>query len=209
MSAMKRLFQVMADKKASDIYMSVCAPINIKINGVAMPVNQTIMTADTVRELLYQVLNERQMKEFEDEMELNTAFQLEGVGAFRISAFRQKGSPAVVVRFIPNSIPALDSRFQGALRMAEIKSTAQKCTTVGVPNAPISRMLLGLRESATSVITTNCSPGSAALDEPTKPTSPPARRRSVAFSRRRRSASTARSTTSSSRSALNGFSMKS
>jgi twitching motility protein PilU len=106
---MKRLFQVMADKKASDIFMSVGAPINIKINGVAMPVNQTIMTADTVQELLYQVLNERQIKEFEEEMELNTAFQLEGVGAFRISAFRQKGSPAVVVRFIPGSIPALDT----------------------------------------------------------------------------------------------------
>src|SRR3954466_1545124 len=109
MSAMKRLFQVMADKKASDIFISVGAPINIKINGNAVPINQTIMTADTVRELLYQVLNERQVKEYEDEMELNTAFQLEGVGAFRISAFRQKGSPAVVVRFIPGAIPALDS----------------------------------------------------------------------------------------------------
>src|SRR3954465_5165708 len=109
MSAMKRLFQVMADKKASDIFVSVGAPINIKINGVAMPVNQTVMTADTVRELLYQVLNERQVKEYEEEMELNTAYVLEGVGAFRISAFRQKNSPAVVVRFIPGSIPPLDS----------------------------------------------------------------------------------------------------
>src|SRR3954470_17491499 len=109
MSAMKRLFQVMADKKASDIFVSVGAPINIKINGVAMPVNQTVMTADTVRELLYQVLNERQVKEYEEEMELNTAYVLEGVGAFRISAFRQKGSPAVVVRYIPGSIPPLDS----------------------------------------------------------------------------------------------------
>src|SRR5260221_2149059 len=42
-------------------------------------------------------------------MELNTAFSLDGVGSFRISAFRQKGSPAVVVRFIPGSIPAIDS----------------------------------------------------------------------------------------------------
>jgi twitching motility protein PilU len=109
MGAMTRLFQVMADKKASDIFISVGAPINIKMNGVAMPVNQTIMTAETVQELLYQVLNERQIKEFEDEMELNTAFQLEGIGAFRISAFRQKGSPAVVVRFIPGTIPALDT----------------------------------------------------------------------------------------------------
>jgi len=106
---MKRLFQVMADKKASDIFLSVGSPINIKINGVALPVNQTIMTADTVRQLLNEVLTERQIKEYDDEMELNTAYNLEGVGAFRISAFRQKGSPAVVVRYIPGSIPALDT----------------------------------------------------------------------------------------------------
>ena len=109
MSAMKRLFQVMADKKASDIFLSVGAPINIKINGVAVPVNQTIMTSDMVRQLLYEMLTERQAREYEEEMELNTAVALEGIGAFRISAFRQKGTPAVVVRYIPSLIPALDS----------------------------------------------------------------------------------------------------
>ena len=109
MSAMKRLFQLMADKKASDIFLSIGAPINIKINGLAMPVNQTILTASAVQTLLYEVLNEHQVREFEEELELNTAYTLEGVGTFRISAFRQKGTPAVVVRFIPGSVPPLDS----------------------------------------------------------------------------------------------------
>jgi len=109
MSAMKRLFQLMAEKKASDIFLSVGAPINIKINGVAMPVNQTVLNADAVKQLLYEVLNEKQIKEYEDEMELNTAFAMDGIGSFRISAFRQKNSPAVVVRYIPSSIPPLDS----------------------------------------------------------------------------------------------------
>ena len=106
MSAMKRLFQLMSDKKASDIFLSVGSPINIKINGNAVPVNQTVLNAEAVKTLLYEVLNEKQIKEYEEEMELNTAFALEGVGAFRISAFRQKGTPAVVVRFIPGSVPA-------------------------------------------------------------------------------------------------------
>src|SRR5499426_2477310 len=109
MSAMKRLFTIMAEKKASDIFLSVGSPINIKINGVAMPVNQAIMTADTVKQLLYEVLSERQIKEYEDEMELNTALPIEGVGSFRISAMRQKGCPSVVVRYIPGSIPAIDT----------------------------------------------------------------------------------------------------
>ena len=75
-----------------------------------MPVNQTVLNADAVRQLLYEVLTERQIQEYEAEMELNTAYALEGVGAFRISAFRQKGSPAVVVRFIPGSVPAFDTQ---------------------------------------------------------------------------------------------------
>jgi len=109
MSAMKRLFQLMAEKKASDLFLSVGAPINIKIEGVAMPVNQTIMSADAVKQLLYEVLSERQIRDYEEEMELNTAVTLEGVGSFRISAFRQKGSPAVVVRYVPGEIPPLDT----------------------------------------------------------------------------------------------------
>jgi twitching motility protein PilU len=109
MAAMKRLFQVMAEKKASDIFLSVGSPINIKINGVAVPVNQTVLNAEAVKTLLYEVLTEHQIKVYEEEMELNTAYSLEGVGAFRISAFRQKGTPAVVVRFIPGSVPAFDT----------------------------------------------------------------------------------------------------
>jgi twitching motility protein PilU len=99
----------MAEKKASDIFLSVGSPINIKINGVAMPVNQTVLNADAVKTLLYEVLNEHQIGEYEKEMELNTAYSLEGVGAFRISAFRQKGNPAVVIRFIPGDVPKFDS----------------------------------------------------------------------------------------------------
>jgi len=109
MSMMKRLFQLMADKKASDIFMSVSSPINIKINGTAIPINQQVMDAKIIKELLYEVLNEKQIKEYEETLELNTAFSIEGVGNFRISAFRQKGTPAVVVRYIPGSIPSFDS----------------------------------------------------------------------------------------------------
>lgn len=109
MGAMHRLFQLMAEKNASDIFVSVGAPINIKINGVSMPVNQQMMDAATVMGLMQEILTERQLAEFEDTMELNTGYALAGVGNYRISALRQKGTPAFVVRYIPALIPALDT----------------------------------------------------------------------------------------------------
>jgi len=109
MSAMKRLFQLMAEKKASDIFLSVGAPINIKINGNVVPINQQIMDGATVRALLYEVVDDSQKRDYEGTLELNTGFTFPGVGSFRISAFQQKGSPAVVVRFIPATIPPIDT----------------------------------------------------------------------------------------------------
>jgi len=109
MGAMHRLFQLMAEKNASDIFVSVGAPINIKINGVAMPVNQQTMDAATVTGLMQEILTERQLAEFDETLELNTGYALEGVGNYRISAMRQKGTPAFVVRYIPSDIPQLDT----------------------------------------------------------------------------------------------------
>jgi len=109
MSMMKRLFQLMAEKKASDIFLSVGSAIAIKINGNVMPVNQQTMDSATVRALLYEVINDVQKRDYEGTLELNIGFTFPGVGSFRISAFQQKGSPAVVVRYIPAVIPAIDT----------------------------------------------------------------------------------------------------
>ena len=96
--AMKRLLELMAEKKASDIFISVGAPISIKINGVTMPINQQIVTPDTVRALLAEILSERQLEEFDDECELNTSYPMPGLGSFRVSCFmqtapRRRGGP--------------------------------------------------------------------------------------------------------------------
>ena len=109
MGTMDRLFQLMAEKKASDIFVSVGAPINIKINGIAMPVNQQVMDGATITALLHEILTEVQYREFEETLELNTGYALAGVGNFRLSVFRQKGTPALVVRYIPAEIPRFET----------------------------------------------------------------------------------------------------
>jgi twitching motility protein PilU len=107
--AMKRLLELMAEKNASDIFISVGAPISIKINGVTMPINQQIVTPDAVRALMAEILNERQLKEFAEEWELNTSYPMPGLGSFRVSCFIQRTTPALVVRFIPGDIPGFDT----------------------------------------------------------------------------------------------------
>ena len=65
------------------------------------------------------------------------------------------------------SRPALETPRHGTLRIAAMSRTAQKWTTVGVPNAPTVSGARVERASAPRTITTNCSPVSAAADEPT------------------------------------------
>jgi twitching motility protein PilU len=107
--AMDQLFRLMSEKKASDLYLSAGAPITIRINGVAIPLNQEKLAPAAVLALLKEVLNERQLNTLEEDQELNTGIPVQGIGSFRLSAFRQRGTVSAVLRFIPNEVPTLNS----------------------------------------------------------------------------------------------------
>jgi twitching motility protein PilU len=109
MSTMERILRLMGEKKASDIYLSAYAPAMIKINGQCLPINAQLLPPDAPKALLAEVLPAIRIKELEDTGELNMAQPIAGVGNFRFSAMRQRGTYAVVVRFISTDIPALAS----------------------------------------------------------------------------------------------------
>jgi twitching motility protein PilU len=109
MSTMERILRLMGEKKASDIYLSAFAPAMIKINGQCLPINAQLLPADAPKALLAEVLPAIRIKELEETGELNMAQAIEGVGNFRFSAMRQRGTYAVVVRFISTDIPGLAS----------------------------------------------------------------------------------------------------
>ena len=109
MSTMERILRLMVDKKASDVYLSAHSPAMIKINGQSIPINAQILPADATRSLLAEVLPPLRIEELDEIGELNMALQVEGLGNFRISGFRQRSTYAAVIRYIPNKIPALAS----------------------------------------------------------------------------------------------------
>jgi twitching motility protein PilU len=109
MSTMERILRLMADKKASDVYLSAHSPALIKINGQAIPINAQILPPDAPRNLLAEVLPPERIEELEEMGELNMALPIAGLGNFRISGFRQRSTYAAVIRFIPTEIPPLQS----------------------------------------------------------------------------------------------------
>lgn len=106
---MDQLFHLMADKKASDLFLAVGSPVHIKVNGTSVPINQQLLSNDTIKSLLSQVVNQSQIEQLETSHELNMAVGVQNIGRFRLSAFCQRGSISVVVRFIQSEIPGLDT----------------------------------------------------------------------------------------------------
>ena len=102
------LLQLAADRNASDLFFSVGAPVNIKIDGVAMPVNAQLLTAEVIKRIAYEMMSSRQIIEFEAKMEMNFSYRLEGAGNFRVNIFRQRGDVAIVIRYIRSNISSID-----------------------------------------------------------------------------------------------------
>jgi twitching motility protein PilU len=105
--AMERLFQLMKEKGASDLFLAVNSPIQLKINGNMIPINQQRMDQNHIMTLLREVVSEERIKEFERNNELNLGIPVHDVGSFRLSAFSQRGSTAAVFRYIPGTIPQM------------------------------------------------------------------------------------------------------
>jgi twitching motility protein PilU len=109
MSAMKRILELMVEKNASDVYLSAHSAAQIKINGTSAAFNNQILGATTPLNLLAEIVTSAQIEELKETGELNTSIQLPELGNFRISGMRQRGSYAVVVRYIPLVVPPFDT----------------------------------------------------------------------------------------------------
>ena len=109
MAMMERILRLMAEKRASDLYLSANAPATLRINGDCVALNNQPLPADAPRSLLAEVLSAGNMETLEEVGELNVGFAMRDVGRFRVSAMRQRGTFAVVIRHIHSEIPPLDS----------------------------------------------------------------------------------------------------
>ena len=102
------LFNLMSEKQASDLFFTVGAPIQIKIGGTVMPVNPQVLDSATCKKICYELMSPAQIAEFEDKLEMNFAVGRAELGSFRVNIFRQRGTVAMVIRFIKPDIPTVE-----------------------------------------------------------------------------------------------------
>jgi twitching motility protein PilU len=103
------LLQLAVDKQASDLFFSVGAPVNIKIDGIAMPVNAQVLDAEIIKRIAYEMMSPKQIDEFEAKMEMNFSFRYDGLGNFRVNVFRQRNDVAIVIRHVRGKIENVEN----------------------------------------------------------------------------------------------------
>jgi twitching motility protein PilU len=146
MSAMKRILELMVEKKASDIYLSAHSSAQIKINGTTAAFNNQILGATTPLNLLSEIVTSAQIEELKETGELNTSIQLPDLGNFRISGMRQRGSYAVVVRYIPLDVPPFDTLYLPAQLTHLVMAKIGLVLMVGATGSGKSTTLASLLE---------------------------------------------------------------
>ena len=156
--AIDRLFLLMQEKGASDMFFAVNAPIQIKIDGILYPINQQRMDQVMILNLLNEAVSADRMAELERDNELNIGLPVIGVGSFRLSAFRQRGSISAVLRYIPTVIPALKDAYLPPLLADMIMEKRGLLLMVGATGSgkstTIASMLDHRNESTTGHILT-------------------------------------------------------
>ena len=105
---MRDLLTLMAEKKASDMFITLDFPPALKIDGKITPVSKTKLSGNNTKALCYAIMNDRQIKEYEATKECNFAIAPTGIGRFRTNAYIQQGACGLVLRTIETEVPNLD-----------------------------------------------------------------------------------------------------
>lgn len=104
----EKYLTVLARNDGSDLYLSTGAPPCAKFHGKLKPLEQEPLQPGVIQDIAYSVMDSEQTKEFEQELEMNLAYTISGVGRFRINIFKQRNEISIVARNIVTEIPKAD-----------------------------------------------------------------------------------------------------
>ncbi len=94
--------------KASDLHISAGEPPIIRVDGDMRRVNMPAMEHKEVHSMVYDIMNDKQRKAYEEHWETDFSFEIPGVARFRVNAFNQNRGAAAVFRTIPSKVLSLE-----------------------------------------------------------------------------------------------------
>jgi len=93
---------------ASDLHLSAGLPPMIRVDGDIRRINVPVLDHKTVHELVYDIMNDKQRKDYEEFFEVDFSFEIPGLARFRVNAFNQDRGAAAVFRTIPSKVMTLE-----------------------------------------------------------------------------------------------------
>ncbi|AYA66618.1 MULTISPECIES: type IV pilus twitching motility protein PilT [unclassified Alteromonas] len=94
--------------KASDLHLSAGLPPIIRVDGEMRRLNIPELDHKQVHSLIYEIMNDKQRKEYEENLEVDFSFEVKDLSRFRVNAFVQNRGAAAVLRTIPSKVLSLD-----------------------------------------------------------------------------------------------------
>ncbi len=108
MSLMIKLLKLLTKEGGSDLFITAGFPPAMKVKGKMTPITKKPLTAGDSQSLTQCIMNDRQLKEYEETKECNFAIHPPGLSRFRVNAFVQQGCQGVVIRIINAEVPDFD-----------------------------------------------------------------------------------------------------
>ncbi len=93
---------------ASDLHLSSGLPPMIRVDGDMRRINIPLLEQSQVQSMVYDIMNDKQRKEFEERLETDFSFEIPDVARFRVNAFNQNRGTGAVFRTIPSKILSLE-----------------------------------------------------------------------------------------------------
>ena len=99
------LLKLASERRASDLHLKVGSHPVVRINGELIPLVETkrLMQEDTIA-MAFSIMSNRQKQKFKDNLEIDIAYSVPGLGRFRCNVFQQRGTVGLVLRVIPVKI---------------------------------------------------------------------------------------------------------
>ncbi len=98
------------DRRASDLHITAGAPPTVRVRGRLVPMDgYPVLTPNETREIVYSILSEGQRQKFENNWQLDFAYQIPGRARFRVNAYMQRSAVGAALRLIPFDVVPLET----------------------------------------------------------------------------------------------------